>query len=67
MGNIPYSLATATIGNEIRYWAAMVKRILKQHISSTYLKFLKKKVGVNEPTGHFTLEYVNKLVADARK
>ena len=50
MGNIPYSLETATIGNEIRYWAAVVKRILKHRISSTYIKFLKKKAGINEPT-----------------
>jgi hypothetical protein len=67
MGNIPYSLATATIGNEIRYWAAVVKRILHQHISFTHLKFLKKKAGITEPTGHFTLEYVNEPAADARK
>jgi hypothetical protein len=45
----------------------MVKQILKQQISSTYLKFLKKKAGINEPNGHFTLEYVNELAADARK
>ena len=67
MGNIPYSLETATIGNEIRYWAAVVKRILKRRISSTYIKFLKKKAGINEPTSNFTLEYVNELAADAKK
>ena len=67
MGNIPYSLETATIGNEIRCCAAVVKRILKRRISSTYIKFLKKKAGINEPTSNFTLEYVNELAADAKK
>ena len=66
MGNIPYSLETATIGNEIRYWAALVKRILKHSISSHHIKFLKKKAGINEPTSNFTLEYVNELAADAK-
>ena len=65
-GKVPYSPKVAMIGSEIRYWDAILNRILKKPTNARTLKRLKKKAGVTTTTSHLSIEQVKDLSWDAR-